>query len=211
LLLSGTVGKTYKIQAIANSNGTFGNGFTLVDIKNGYLAPSARMLYLGAILFLVLLIVVVWPIKKAKSRQKRNLVKLGRQLKKVLIFALISGIVLNPLASFLLLDIEVGKNSPVGLIKKEIILNDTKQTQWYLNVGGNNEDNYKAGIQIPIYILIFGIIGGYVRYLYDTYDSRKGGLAAPVIDYPTGEPVDTRTPQIRGTGEASTNRWQLQP
>jgi hypothetical protein len=29
-------------------------------------------------------------------------------------------------------------------------------------------DNYITGIQIPIYVVVFGIVGGYLRYLYTT-------------------------------------------
>jgi len=40
--------------------------------------------------------------------------------------------------------------------------------EWTLNVGGNQISNYTQGISIPIYVLVFGFIGGYLRYLYKT-------------------------------------------
>jgi hypothetical protein len=39
--------------------------------------------------------------------------------------------------------------------------------QWVLNIGGQAPD-YIYGVQIPITVVIFGITGGYLRYLYKT-------------------------------------------
>ena len=44
-----------------------------------------------------------------------------------------------------------------------------------INVGGGKSGPfgpYKGGIQIPIYIFVFGIAGGYLRYLYKTSKLR---------------------------------------
>jgi len=40
-------------------------------------------------------------------------------------------------------------------------------SEWMINVGGYPNDNYSEGVQIPIYVFTFGILGGYLRYLYD--------------------------------------------
>jgi hypothetical protein len=34
-----------------------------------------------------------------------------------------------------------------------------------INIGGTSADKYKSGIQVPLTILVFGIAGGYLRYL----------------------------------------------
>ena len=49
--------------------------------------------------------------------------------------------------------------------------------QWVVNVGGNQHNNYADGIQIPVFIIVFGIIGGYLRFLYDraTVHSKRIG------------------------------------
>ena len=65
------------------------------------------------------------------------------------------------------------KKSPLGIIKKEIIVNGSRNIQWNINVGGTADDNYHSGIQFPVYILVFGIGGGYIRYLYDIYQVKK--------------------------------------
>ena len=44
--------------------------------------------------------------------------------------------------------------------------------QWVINIGGQ-PPNYDYGIQIPISVLIFGILGGYLRYLYKTSKLRS--------------------------------------
>ena len=44
---------------------------------------------------------------------------------------------------------------------------DLNKTQWVLNVGGVFENNNNPqGLQIPMYIIIAGILGAYIRYLY---------------------------------------------
>lgn len=40
-----------------------------------------------------------------------------------------------------------------------------------MHFGGNVQDNFSSGISVPIYILFFGMIGGYLRFLYK---SQKG-------------------------------------
>jgi len=84
-------------------------------------------------------------------------------------FLFISGITLSPIASIFTVDSEVGINSPIGLLKKDD--NSTlgaTTSQWVINIGGTVQDNkISGGVQIPVYIFIFGIAGGYVRYLYD--------------------------------------------
>ena len=85
----------------------------------------------------------------------------------VLRFVFLSGIVGSILAAFVFTDLQVGNNSPLGLVIK--FTNQTKfpQGQWVLNIGGD-PGNYTGGIQIPVYVLVFGLAGGYLRYLYKT-------------------------------------------
>jgi hypothetical protein len=45
--------------------------------------------------------------------------------------------------------------------------------QWMVNFGGDATTNYQSGIQIPFYVIAFGLIGGYLRYLIKTF--RRGG------------------------------------
>jgi F5/8 type C domain len=199
------VEKPYTINATASYNGTTSSAWATVEIRNGFYTTSALMILIGGILFILFLVIVAWPMKLGKDSNWESF-KLGHHLKEILIFALISAIALNPIVSLLLLDMEVGKSSPVGLIKKDSITNGTTQTQWVMNIGGSSENGFKSGIQIPTYILVFGIAGGYIRYLYDKYEGRRGLISVPVITSPKeGETVATNRPQIRGTGDAFTS------
>jgi hypothetical protein len=44
--------------------------------------------------------------------------------------------------------------------------NSQNQTQWVLNIGGDPSNPNTSGLQIPIYVIIAGILGAYIRYLY---------------------------------------------
>jgi hypothetical protein len=83
----------------------------------------------------------------------------------ILRFILLSGLVASFLASLLFTDIQFGSQGPLGLIRDTdplniVTQNDTKEQNWVFNIGG--------AIQIPIYVVVFGLIGGYIRYLYKT-------------------------------------------
>jgi hypothetical protein len=110
--------------------------------------------------------------------------RIGLLTKKLFVFIFITGIVLSPVEAFLLLDLEI-KNSPIGVIKKQIVNEKGHiEVKWLLNIGGAEGDAYTAGIQVPIYVIVFGIAGGYLRYLYDIWNrekvKKKKGLNKPV-------------------------------
>lgn len=88
----------------------------------------------------------------------------------ILRFVCLSVIAGSPIAAFALTDVEISPNSPIGLITKPISTAGTNitKTEWMINIGGSLADSYKAGIQVPVNIFIFGIAGGYLRYLYET-------------------------------------------
>jgi len=91
-------------------------------------------------------------------------------------FLCISIIVFSIVVALYFVSEELGVGAPVGLVKRPLI-NSTSITdiipgssgeQWMINIGGVRENNYKFGLQIPIYVFVFGILGGYIRYLYAT-------------------------------------------
>lgn len=79
-------------------------------------------------------------------------------LDEILRFVFLSGIVASLLASLLFADIQFGKQSPIGLIKEPS--NEKNIEEWVFNIGN--------ALKIPIYVVVFGLIGGYIRYLYKT-------------------------------------------
>lgn len=108
-------------------------------------------------------------------------------------FSLTSGIVFSVILSFVFIEEEIGLLAPVGLVKD--LVDDTGapltsvssavpealepsnplpttsgQLQWVVNIGGMRDvvqSVYVGGIQIPVYVVLFGIVGGYLRYLYE--------------------------------------------
>ena len=84
-------------------------------------------------------------------------------------FVFISGIILPFLTGMTFIDSEWGTNSPISIVKLYGVKNEEQlSNQWVMVVGGVRTDNYQSGVFIPLYVLIFGIIGGYLRYLYRT-------------------------------------------
>jgi hypothetical protein len=92
----------------------------------------------------------------------------------------------TPIAAFALTDVEITPNSPIGLVIKPttqsaISFHFSNNTlpggEWVVNIGGNPVNRYTSGIQVPVGVFIFGIAGGYLRYLYETAEhiqqSRK--------------------------------------
>jgi hypothetical protein len=87
----------------------------------------------------------------------------------ILRFIFISGIVGSILVGFLVTDKQFGIRSPIGLVVKPSN-NDTgeiSKSEWVLNIGGEPY-KYGSGVQIPVYVLVIGLVGGYLRYLYKT-------------------------------------------
>jgi hypothetical protein len=78
----------------------------------------------------------------------------------ILRFVCLSGIVGSLLASLLFADLEFGTQSPIGLIKLPADKEKGGIKEWVFNVGN--------ALKIPIYVVVFGLIGGYIRYLYKT-------------------------------------------
>ncbi len=101
--------------------------------------------------------------------------------KKAIHFTLISILMIIPTAAFVTIDFEIGTNAPVSLILKSTSDDVSKVTseEWLINIGGHWSDNYNSAIQIPVYVFIFGIAGGYIRFLYvmfkygDSWDTKK--------------------------------------
>jgi hypothetical protein len=129
------------------------------------ISTSAFMMYLDIGIVVVILYILAYVRLKSVRRME------------ILNFILISSVAFLPITGLLLADVELGPNSPVGLVlkhavdqKEEILSNEVPQKggEWVINVGGDQHDNYASGIQIPVYIVVFGIAGGYLRYLYKT-------------------------------------------
>jgi hypothetical protein len=87
----------------------------------------------------------------------------------------------TPIAAFALTDVELSPNSPIGLVIKPatqtaLTLPFSNSTvpggEWVINIGGSPSNRYTTGIQVPVNVFIFGIAGGYLRYLYETAEKH---------------------------------------
>jgi hypothetical protein len=136
-----------------------------LNIREYFTAPGAIMLYLGLVDLLLLIIVLCLP---SRGGENRLLVK------RIFAFVFISGITLSPIMSIFLTNSQVGTNSPIGIIRGISSTWDNDESEWFINIGGNvGHDKVTGGIQIPVFIVIFGIAGGYLRYLYDIASTWK--------------------------------------
>jgi hypothetical protein len=205
-------GESYIVEASTSFGGIMNSTWTKVEIKNMFLTFSSLALLSGLIWVFGFIAAVWWPIKIEFdkdnipwSKRAINILKAGPQSKQIIVFVCISGMVLAPIASLLLADIEVGKHSPLGFVKKEFTsVNGSITNQWVMNFGGTEANNFSSGVQVPIYILIFGIAGGYIRYLYDKWYIPQKQSKAPVITQPANNAeITTPTVDITGTGEPS--------
>ncbi len=93
-------------------------------------------------------------------------------------FLLLTILVFTPILATLLSQVSLGPNSPIGVVIKHPVDETGKIKldnfgrpeqggQWVINIGGSQHNNYSNGIQIPIFVTIFGIACGYIRFLYD--------------------------------------------
>lgn len=104
----------------------------------------------------------------------------------VLRFGLVTLILVAVILFFIYSDVQIGQSAPLGLVAKqttrtledltlkEISVDEIAQFlavdkfEWVINVGGDVRDNYSSGIQIPVFVFIFGMLGGYLRFLQVT-------------------------------------------
>ncbi len=89
--------------------------------------------------------------------------------REILRFVFISGILASVIGALIFSTVQVGANSPAGLVRQHMSNGNKTTHEWIINVGGIQDQstrNYVGGIQIPSTVVIFGLLGGYLRYLY---------------------------------------------
>jgi hypothetical protein len=174
----------YNVTAQIVSELETAKSFINFEVKNVFFSLTAKMLY-GAIgCFLGLIAVIVIGayfvnkpeknkgLEKKQDWEKKQGVITGIETAR---FVALSGIAVFFMFALLFADTEIGVNSPVGLVRLSSGTvsqsggqnpMERQETDWVINVGGNPNDNYRGGIQIPVWVVVFGILGGYFRYLY---------------------------------------------
>ena len=148
-------------QISANATGLSSNALTSIRVIPFYQSPVTYFLLVSLSSFAGLMIATTL------SRLRNSLIG------EVLRFVFISSLVLSVLSTFIFVQDEFGRGAPLSLVRKPSF-----GGQWVINIGGIPTD-YTFGIQIPIYVFIFGLAGGYLRYLYKTaklHKIRNNGL-----------------------------------
>jgi hypothetical protein len=166
----------YKIHAKILNKYDNVESFSFIKVHNLFFVESTYFLYLG-IGFLLFFIIVILT-------QKRN--QIGQEIFR---FISISGIIISIILFLVLNTQPLGQNSVIGIVQITIPSDDNNipflntdpistllktvsaPKEWVLNVGGVYSvisSSYNGGIQIPMYIIVLGFIGGYLRYLYKT-------------------------------------------
>jgi hypothetical protein len=171
----------YEITAtVPLEDGTKEIAMTLVEVKEFYQTRPAYLLIIGGASFVGLMIVISVGIS-------------NYAISEILRFVFISGIIISVIASFLFMDEEIGTFSPVGLVRSVSTIEGSgdqseeemalfPDAEWVINIGGfptftmgdpaglgafsSPGAIYNTGIQIPVFVIIFGMVGGYLRYLY---------------------------------------------
>ena len=157
---------SYKINIYASSHGEnqHGQAYALFEVSNPFFSFPAYFLYGTIAAFLVLMTLIM--VDRRRSSYSASIIH----------FLCLSSIALLPILSLIAADFELGAGSTIGLVIKPpydgdgnpILKNGKPEPggEWVLNVGGHAQNQYQQGIQVPINVIIFGIAGGYIRYLY---------------------------------------------
>jgi hypothetical protein len=140
--------------------GAGGSSITTFDVENPFLTTFAIAFYFGTAILALFLSVIVIGTSNVGIIQIFN-------------FIFLSGYVVSILVSLAFSDVALGPNSPIGLV---LMRSAGGESTWVINVGGSQETNYTNGLQIPVYVIVFGVLGGYLRYLYDTATTATKNL-----------------------------------
>ncbi len=143
----------YNVTASTIINGKEEKSWNTFRVVNLYQSPPGYLLFIALFSFSAL--VIITSIRKIRMRLASEILR----------FAFISFFVLSTIGTFIFVNEDFGRGSPVGLVRKPAI-----DGQWVINIGGNMD--YTTGVQVPVYVFIFGIAGGYLRYLYNTSKIR---------------------------------------
>lgn len=149
--------------------------FTL-EIVNFHSTISFVVLLIATISFAILMSIVAKISSRSITVAKFRVAR----------FTLISIIVFSMIGFFVFSNMEYGTNSVVGIILVEQVLFEETQKalaedkppplklDWVLHFGGhpgNDPTDDPTELNIPIYIMIFGVLGGYLRFFYFTTGS----------------------------------------
>jgi hypothetical protein len=147
---------TFNVTVFTLLDGYMESASTTFKVVDLFHSQTAYMIYLSTGFLAALMLLIAIGI--------RNLA-----IDEILRFIFLSGMVGSILIGFLVSDNQFGTRSPIGIVIKST----SNGNEWVLNIGGGpaspaGKPAYNIGLQIPIYVLVIGLVGGYLRYLYKT-------------------------------------------
>jgi hypothetical protein len=152
------------------------NSTTIISVENVFTSTAFMVLYVGGgIGFGGIIITVILGMYSARTtRAEGDEMKLKNDslpsIYEMFQFIFITILAFTPIVAFALTDVELFPNSPIGIIIDPSENATLSKDEWKINIGGNSSDKYTSGIQVPVAIFIFGIAGGYMRYLFSQAD-----------------------------------------
>lgn len=141
---------------------------TVIDVDGFFNSTPVRTLIFGALVGVIgIFSLVAWTyISSHRTRDGKGIHE-ETAIYELYQFVIITIFAFTPIVTLAFTDVAIFPNSPIGVVIKPSSENVTQSAgEWMINVGGSSSDRYQSGIQVPIAIFIFGILGGYLKYLY---------------------------------------------
>jgi hypothetical protein len=168
VISNGLIGGEYNITSFVSDHSAKAFNFisgtsasTDIKVENFFQTRIVLVIIIGLTFGLAGVIAIIVRVQK-----KREL----STFDEIIQFIFMSILAFTPILAFAFTDVAIFPNSPIGIVIKPSVVassqNSTEvRSEWMINIGGISADKYKSGIQVPLTILIFGIAGGYLRYL----------------------------------------------
>jgi hypothetical protein len=165
----------YTVKATVSADGSSENAFTFFEVNDWLISRPAFFMIGALISFSVLMFLILVDMKKSIHSLE------------VYRFLCLSAIAIFPILALVTADVAIGSGSTIGLIveppsnsTRQPLVNENGEAmpggEWMLNIGGHQDNHFADGIQVPINVVVFGLAGGYIRYLYYTiFERRTGG------------------------------------
>ena len=141
---------------------------TVIDVDGFFNSTPVRTLIIGILVGVFgIFALVAWNyISSHRTRDGKGIHE-ETAIYELCQFVIITIFAFTPIVTLAFTDVAIFPNSPIGVVIKPSSENVTQSAgEWMINVGGSSFDRYQSGIQVPIAIFIFGILGGYLKYLY---------------------------------------------
>ena len=141
---------------------------TVIDVDGFFNSNPVRTLIIGALVGVIgIFSLVAWTYISSHRTRDGKEIHEETAIYELYQFVIITIFAFTPIVTLAFTDVAIFPNSPIGVVIKPSSENVTQSAgEWMINVGGSSFDRYQSGIQVPIAIFIFGILGGYLKYLY---------------------------------------------